>query len=819
MVQSAARMHARAVAMVNRGDYVRARQALATAAARRPDADTQARIQGTLAYVLAQTGQIDVAEAMCRAELERPSISGATVGVLAGQLGAFAQRRGDLEQAAAWLERGIDAFDSSTVERARLLMNRSLVNMQRLRLDDAASDAADAHEIYLAGDAPSEAAMAQHNLGYINLLRGNIAEALQEMYEARPLAGTTPVTTAVCDTDRAEALRDAGMTREAERLLASVAPIFGRHRMPQSRAEVEFQLARSQLTHDPMTAARTAATAARRFRAFGAETWAIRADGIRLRARLSRGSPRAVDPAEVERVATALADSGFANESTALRLSLDIWRSGRGMPQPAPVVRVPPTASIDVRLLGYEARAARAAAAGRDAVARRQAANGLDQLTAWQRAFGSLDLQTSVRMHAGGLMIAGLTAAARSGRADVLFEWSERGRHLSHQVVPVRPPEDPQLAADLAELRQRMSGDPTGRWRLDPHFAELEERAPARQWSATRGGGIRRRATLREVQARLDDGTALLSFVYTGAELAVIVVTGARARVVPLPGWAAAAKLLPGLRADLDMAASIRTRPMADVVRRSLDDRLASLSASLLDEAVRVSRAERFVLTVPGVLEGTPWAMLPALRGRTFTVAVSATRWSGFERDVPVGGRVGIAVGPRVARGEEEADAVAAAWTGASDAPGAQLRGTDATVDAVTALAGRVDLLHVAAHGRHAVDNPLFSGFEMADGALFGYDLDRVPDVPGVVVLSACEAGRSSVRWGEEAVGMTRVWMHAGTRAVVAAPVIVADDAACDLLGAMHAGLAAGLGVSAALARAGAETGIVAPFQVYGSGF
>lgn len=101
MVQSAARMHARAVAMVNRGDYVRARQALATAAARRPDADTQARIQGTLAYVLAQTGQIDVAEAMCRAELERPSISGATVGVLAGQLGAFAQRRGDLEQAAA----------------------------------------------------------------------------------------------------------------------------------------------------------------------------------------------------------------------------------------------------------------------------------------------------------------------------------------------------------------------------------------------------------------------------------------------------------------------------------------------------------------------------------------------------------------------------------------------------------------------------------------------------------------------------------------------------------------------------------------------
>jgi hypothetical protein len=518
-------------------------------------------------------------------------------------------------------------------------------------------------------------------------------------------------------------------------------------------------------------------------------------------------------------VASALADFGFANEAASLRLALDIWMSGRGLEHPTPVARVPRTASIDVRLLGYEARAARAEAAGHDALARRQASRGLEELSEWQQAFGSLDLQTSVRMHASGLMIAGLSAAARSGRADVMFEWSERARHLSQQVVPVRPPEDPELAGDLAELRQLMTGDPTGRWRLDPRLSDLEDRARERQWSATRGGGIRRRATLGEVQQRLDDGTALLSFVYTGAVLAVVVVTGRQARVVPLPGWAAAQKLLPGLRADLDMAASIRTGPMVDVVRRSLNERLAALSSALLDEAVRVSRAERFVLTVPGILEGTPWAMLPALHGRTFTVAVSATRWAGFERDLPVGGRVGIALGPRVARGDEEADAVVAAWRGVSDAAGVQLRGPDATVDAVTALAGRVDLLHVAAHGRHAVDNPLFSGFEMVDGTLFGYDLDRVAKVPSVVVLSACEAGRSSVRWGEEAVGMTRVWMHAGTRAVVAAPVIVADDAACELLGAMHAGLAAGLSVSGSLARASTETGIVAPFQVYGSGF
>jgi CHAT domain-containing protein len=155
-----------------------------------------------------------------------------------------------------------------------------------------------------------------------------------------------------------------------------------------------------------------------------------------------------------------------------------------------------------------------------------------------------------------------------------------------------------------------------------------------------------------------------------------------------------------------------------------------------------------------------------------------------------------------------------AAWADA-----AVLDGHAATTGAVTALGSRVDVLHIAAHGRHAVENPLFSGLELVDGPLFGYDIDLMPSVPATVVLSACEVGRSSVRWGEEAIGMTRIWLHAGTRCVIAAPVVVADDVACDLLGAMHEGLAAGDPPSVALAEASDRTGIVAPFQAHGSGF
>jgi len=194
---------------------------------------------------------------------------------------------------------------------------------------------------------------------------------------------------------------------------------------------------------------------------------------------------------------------------------------------------------------------------------------------------------------------------------------------------------------------------------------------------------------------------------------------------------------------------------------------------------------------------------------------VSATSW--LSQRHAAGARperVGLVVGPRVARGAEEARVAASVWPSAH-----RLGGPDATVDAVTTLAAEVDLLHVAAHGRHAAENALFSGLELADGALFGYDIDRMPRVPGIVVLSACEVGRSSVRWGEEAVGMTRVWLHAGTRAVIATPVIVADDDACELLGAMHEGLTDGLAPAAALAAASARTGLVSPFQTHGAGF
>ncbi|WP_249353765.1 CHAT domain-containing tetratricopeptide repeat protein [Microbacterium sp. 2FI] len=824
-------MHRRAVELVNTGRLIEARHVLTDAADHAADVDMRARIAGTLAAVLVRTGEPDEAERVCEEALRLPGLQPQSLALLAGQMGSVAERVGRLDVAERWLTRGIDGLDDAPLARANLLVNRSLVNIHRRALAKASEDADAATRIFTGLGLEIDAAQARHNEGYIMLLGGDLVGALHEMRLARAsLEGLSPVALAIGDLDRAEVLRDAGLTSDAERILEDVARVFGAHRMPQSRAEAEFHLARSMLAHDPPRAAKVAAIASRRFRALGVGAWHARSEGVRLRAALqtdsvesaggvrarAAGSPRRrLPPAGEVRTAVAeLERHGFRSEARALNLTWKLALARRG-DRDGGTVRVGRSEPLEVRILAHEVRAERAAAMGKGASARRLAGGGLDMVADWRRSFGSVDLQTSVGMHSAGLMFLGLRSAVESENVETLFDWSERARHLSQEVVPLRPPPDPELAADLSELRMLRADDPAVNWLDSPRARELRERARDRQWSDTAPAAVTGRVGLTELQEGLPGDTAFVSYVYSGERLVALVATRDGARLVDLPDWSQTRALLNGLRADLDMEAAIRSGPMAGVVREALADRLAALSRALLDPVTAVSDVRWLALAVPGVLNGVPWAMLPGMAGRAFTVAVSASRWASFERTRSAPTRpAGFVSGPRVPRSEEEVARAAESW----DGPIA-LRGAEATASAVTALAREVDVLHIAAHGRHAADNPMFSGLELVDGTLFGYDIDLIPQVPATVVLSACEVGRSSVAWGEEAVGMTRIWLHAGTRCVVAAPVIVADDDACELLAAMHDGLAAGVSPSEALAAASERTGIVAPFQVHGAGF
>ncbi len=195
------------------------------------------------------------------------------------------------------------------------------------------------------------------------------------------------------------------------------------------------------------------------------------------------------------------------------------------------------------------------------------------------------------------------------------------------------------------------------------------------------------------------------------------------------------------------------------------------------------------------------------------TVPRSASLWLTGRASALAADRVGFAAGPGVPRAAEEVRVASARWVDPE-----VLTGDAARAAAVSAMAERVDVLHIAAHGRHSADNPLFSGLELADGPWFGYDIDQLASIPSTVILSACELGRSSVRWGVETIGMTVAWQHAGTRCVIAAPASVADDVAGEVLAATHAGLAAGAPPAEALLEAVRRSGTaLSSFLCYGA--
>lgn len=760
-----------------------------------------ARVEASLAYVWSEMGTPSAAVDLLDTCLSYAGITDETRGILHGQLGLLHMLQGDGDRALA-------AFDIATTYPGEhkplglLFLNRGNVHLQRGDSIRATADFGEAERHFKVADEPYEAAKARHNLGYSLLLEGDLPAAIAAMESAYPwFADEGPVMKALVEQDRAEALLAAGLAAEGRALLEEATNAL--RYLHQRRGEAHLTLARNILLVDPEAALRSARRSRAAFLRGGTPIWQLRAEAVIFAAQVRTGAVRPALVAEGERLAVALEAAGLPWVAAVARMNTARIHARRGnlgaaweVGEPVRVRRAP----LDVRLLAADVRAEIEASAGKRADAFRHLRRGLADLHAWQSSFGSLDLQTNVAGQGRALAMRGLTLAVESRRAATLFEWSERARMLASRIQPVRAPRNDEIAAGLAELR----GDVT-----PEREAELRSRIRELAWQHEGSREVVDPVSLRALQEQLGD-TSLVAYVATEHRLVALHVTAAKARWHDLGETAAVKHLLGGLLPDLDVAASDLPGPMATAVRGELVARLDRLRELLVDP-LRLDDAP-VVLTPSGLLAGVPWSLL--LPGRAVTVAQSATSWLG-RRTTPLRlNSAGFVAGPRVARAEGEARAAAKEWPGAT-----VLAGDEATADEVTSLASRVDVLHVAAHGRHSSENPLFSGLQLADGTWFGYDIDQLEAVPDVVLLSACEVGRSSVRWGEELIGMTAAWLHAGARCVVASPAAVNDEAAYDVLVALHRGLATGLDPAAALGAAVAPASAdrpPAPFLCFG---
>lgn len=104
-------------------------------------------------------------------------------------------------------------------------------------------------------------------------------------------------------------------------------------------------------------------------------------------------------------------------------------------------------------------------------------------------------------------------------------------------------------------------------------------------------------------------------------------------------------------------------------------------------------------------------------------------------------------------------------------------------------LRGKIDIVHIAAHGTYDAANPLFSAIHLAkggdkNGQLNVDEIQSALDLSGVnlVVLSACSSGMGKSGGGDEVVGLTRSILYAGSPGVIATLWDISDAATVPLI-------------------------------------
>jgi tetratricopeptide (TPR) repeat protein len=805
-----------------------------------------ARLVITLAHLESELGRADYGLSLL--EHAEPAVAPADRGIVFSQRGLMLMRMGRWADALGQLATAEPLVGHDPELLARVLLNRGVLRLNTGDVRLARNDLRHAVAVAEAAGLALMAAKATQNLGFCDLLGGDIPAALRRFdVAARTYEVIAPGILPSLETDRARALLAAGLAEDAAAALDAAIAAFRRQRRDQNLAEAELARAQAaQVAGDLVAARRWAGLALRRFHGRGNHAWAALAELTRLRATLGTAGSGIRSPgarrgyarvaAEAEELAgrlrvhrlpkdAAQAELLAARAFTAACRPDDAARclaavGGRGMP-------------LEVVLLRRLARAELAAADGRTGAALAELRAGLATLHARRGQLGSLDLQTGTASLGAELAGFGLRLVLGGGSARHVFSWLERSRAQAFRIHPVRPPADPEAAAVLAELRQlsfliraaELSGDRPDQAYL-ARRAELRRQVRQHSWQASGLGQVIAVVGAGAIAAALaESGQALASIaVHDGLMVAVTIASG-QVRLTRLGDFGAAAEAALRLTADLDALAGRRLpQRLEAVIRESLRRQMLVLETEVVAPLLPMLGEAGVVIVPVGALASVPWGMLPGLRGRPVTVCPSASSWLATWRAAGVATRAAAPVlvaGPGLRHAVPEVSEIAAVY------PGCQpLVAAAATVDATLRALDGAPLAHLAAHGYHDRENVLFSRLDLADGPLMAYDIQRLFEAPRHVVLSACDVGRTVVRPGDEVLGFTAALLHLGTSTVISSVSRVADETALGIMTAYHRALSAGSRPAEALALAAvheapvgeATDALLTPFVCFGAG-
>jgi CHAT domain-containing protein/Flp pilus assembly protein TadD len=361
-----------------------------------------------------------------------------------------------------------------------------------------------------------------------------------------------------------------------------------------------------------------------------------------------------------------------------------------------------------------------------------------------------------------------------------------------------QPPKTRVQADDIARARQRYQTLLTRIKVSNPEYASLTNIEPLR---------------LEDVQNDLAPNTTLISYFVSANAVHAWVVDRGEAHYARLPIDREALRRIVCWAKSLGSPAARGARlPSECEDAATADDAFEQLIAPIHAWI----RQRKLILIPHGVLHYVPFAALHnRATGRyliddfTLTYAPSASVLRFLHaKESPVDGGA-LVLGdpitelPRLPGAAQEATMVARIL-GTTPHLGA-----DARAALLYDLHGKMDLIHLAAHGLYDPVNPLFSRIALAsggthDGNLTVQDILSSIDLTGVnlVVLSACQTAVGARSGGDEVVGLTRALLYAGTPGVISTLWNIDDSASAGLMEEFYRRLTGGASVADALRQA-----------------
>ncbi|WP_026117078.1 CHAT domain-containing protein [Nocardiopsis valliformis] len=403
---------------------------------------------------------------------------------------------------------------------------------------------------------------------------------------------------------------------------------------------------------------------------------------------------------------------------------------------------------------------------------------------------------------------AGLESALQAGDPATALEWAELDRTWSDWLVPELG------ACDDPEVREL-----TGRYRdaLEngggPAASAYARRWESAQWRLPPGVARRSREhpgpVLEPLLSNLH-GRAFVHYTVAGAEAVALVAVDGKVHQRCIGPLKRVRRTLRAFTHELSGPLPLRrsteavdvcatppsvtgqapTRPGAEPGGVAA----ALVSDTLLGPLLPLIGERPLVVTGDSYLGDLPWGLLPALRGRPVRLVPTARSWAEPPPVKSGDGRVLLACGPPPGGAQEEVAALAGVHSGAMVLEQAR-RGP------LLAELARADLAHLAGHGRAGASTPMLSRLQLCDGLLLACDLFPLPSAPALVVLSACWGGHGFGGAGGRPSGFVGALLARGTRTVVASPVPVDDARTGAAMQGFHRAVRAGTDVSEAVSE------------------